>query len=125
MNPVILELPFPPTVNTYWRTAVRGKFATTYVSKKGKQYASDVAVVVRERFGNVEPTSKLLSLKIRVVMPDRRKRDLDNLLKAPLDALTKAGVWVDDSQIEEIYIYKVGVEKPGGFEVTISIKDIE
>ncbi|NBW22487.1 MAG: RusA family crossover junction endodeoxyribonuclease, partial [Caulobacteraceae bacterium] len=38
---------------------------------------------------------------VRVVIeafpPDRRKRDLDNILKSLLDALTHAGVWEDDS----------------------------
>ena len=38
---------------------------------------------------------------IEAWMPDKRVRDLDNLLKAPLDALTRAGFWVDDSQIAD------------------------
>jgi len=33
--------------------------------------------------------------------PDGRKRDLDNLCKATLDALTHAKVWADDSQLQE------------------------
>ncbi len=32
--------------------------------------------------------------------PDRRRRDLDNLLKSVLDALEHAGVYADDSQID-------------------------
>ncbi|NBW20709.1 MAG: RusA family crossover junction endodeoxyribonuclease [Caulobacteraceae bacterium] len=47
---------------------------------------------------------------VRVVIeafpPDRRKRDLDNILKSLLDALTHAGVWEDDSQIEDLRIYR-------------------
>lgn len=37
-------------------------------------------------------------------MPDRRRRDLDNILKALFDALTHAGLWLDDSQIDFISI---------------------
>ena len=37
-------------------------------------------------------------------MPDKRRRDLDNLLKATLDSLTHAGVWSDDSQIDALSI---------------------
>jgi len=32
--------------------------------------------------------------------PDRRRRDLDNLLKSVLDALEHAGLYADDSQID-------------------------
>lgn len=44
-------------------------------------------------------------------MPDRRARDLDNLCKAPLDALVKAGVMADDSLIVDLRIYRAGLDK--------------
>ena len=59
-------------------------------------------------------------------MPDRRKRDLDNLHKGILDGLTHAGVWKDDSQIDDLRIYRcraatgeLVIEKPGRVVVTI------
>ncbi|EEC8945905.1 RusA family crossover junction endodeoxyribonuclease, partial [Escherichia coli] len=33
-------------------------------------------------------------------------RDLDNILKAPLDALTHAGLLIDDEQFDEINIVR-------------------
>ena len=47
-----------------------------------------------------------IAVEIEAFMPDRRKRDLDNILKALLDALTHAGVWADDSQIVDLRIRK-------------------
>ena len=38
--------------------------------------------------------------------PDKRRRDLDNILKAPLDALTHAGLLMDDEQFDEINIVR-------------------
>jgi len=45
-------------------------------------------------------------------MPDRRKRDLDNLLKCPLDALHHAKIICDDSQIDKITISRCQISSP-------------
>jgi crossover junction endodeoxyribonuclease RusA len=52
-------------------------------------------------------------------VPDRRKRDLDNLWKVLGDALTKAGVWKDDSQIWELHLKRGPVFAGGKVEVVI------
>ncbi|PZY33759.1 hypothetical protein DIV21_30370 [Escherichia coli] len=44
---------------------------------------------------------------------DKRRRDLDNILKAPLDVLTHAGLLIDDEQFDEINIVR-GQLVPGG-----------
>ncbi|WP_106425826.1 RusA family crossover junction endodeoxyribonuclease, partial [Escherichia coli] len=54
-----------------------------------------------------------LAIKMIVEPPDKRRRDLDNLLKAPLDALTHAGLLIDDEQFDEINIVR-GQVVPGG-----------
>ncbi|OUK48328.1 hypothetical protein BZL31_21050 [Escherichia coli] len=91
-------LPYPPTVNTYWRR--RG--STYFVSKAGECYRRDVALL-----------SGRLAIKIIAEPPDKRRRDLDNILKAPLDALTHAGLLIDDEQFDEINIVR-GQPVPGG-----------
>ncbi|MCG7044530.1 RusA family crossover junction endodeoxyribonuclease, partial [Pseudomonas aeruginosa] len=61
---------------------------------------------------------------VRVVIhaspPDRRKRDLDNLLKGLLDSLTKAGAWDDDGLVDDLRIVR-GEVKAGG-EVLVTIE---
>lgn len=52
-------------------------------------------------------------------MPDKRERDLDNLFKALLDSLVKAGVLVDDSIIDELRIVRRKVVKNGLVKVHI------
>jgi crossover junction endodeoxyribonuclease RusA len=48
----------------------------------------------------------LLRLDVEAWMPDRRRRDLDNTLKATQDAMTHAGIWDDDSQIDDLRIVR-------------------
>lgn len=48
--------------------------------------------------------NKQLKVTITAYRPDNRRRDLDNLLKAVLDALTHAGVYEDDHLICDLRI---------------------
>ena len=107
-------LPYPPTVNTYWR-----RHGNTYfISEAGKRYRRDVALIVRQQWLKLNLSGRL-AIKIIAEPPDKRRRDLDNILKAPLDALTHAGVWQDDGQIVDLRITKQVSVKPGKLQVWI------
>jgi Holliday junction resolvase RusA-like endonuclease len=57
-------------------------------------------------------------MTIMATRPDKRKRDLDNLLKATLDACS-GHLWVDDVQIQRLTImWAAGTEKGGKLMVT-------
>ncbi len=60
-----------------------------------------------------------VSVSITVHPPDRRRRDLDNLLKGPLDALEHAGVYLDDGQIDRLEIERGDVMRGGRVVVRI------
>ena len=53
---------------------------------------------------------------------DRRKIDLDNRLKACLDAMQDAGVFDDDEQIDHLTIQRAAIKSGGG--ATIAIEAI-
>ena len=103
-----LFLPFPPTINNYYVKTRNGQF----ISMKGKKFRAEAEAEVREQF----PFSALdgsLLVEVILHMPDKRRRDLDNYMKPLLDALTLAGVWEDDSQIDQLAIYR-GTNTFGG-----------
>lgn len=100
MNPTIrLELPYPPTVNTYWRANGHRR----YISPAGVTFTQEVSLIVKNQkpktFGD-----KQVAVSVMIHPRSKRKFDLDNTLKAILDALMKAGMYDDDSQIEYIEI---------------------
>ena len=120
---ITLELPWPPSTNQIWRNTVVGGKPRTLLSVIGRRYRKDVAdacLLARVRKG--------LAGRVRVDIvacpPDKRQRDLDNMLKAPLDALTHAGVWLDDSQIDKLFIERGDICKGGRLLVMISIDEV-
>lgn len=91
-----ITLPWPPSVNHYWRMW-RGRML---VSREGRAYREDVRVLLAGGGFRKPPPGGRIALCMDAFPPDRRRRDLDNLLKGVLDAFEHAGVYADDSQID-------------------------
>lgn len=113
---ILLNLPYAPSVNTYWR---RGRFST-YLSPKGREYK--VAVIEYVIANNV-PKLGDARLKMTLIIRPRSKRifDIDNLAKSVLDSLCDAGVYDDDSQVDELHIIRGEPIKGGRIVVTIEV----
>ncbi len=123
-EPVTLELPWPPSINSYFMEyamppaaakvmeRIRAWGATDLhvwlrqntrtmkrVGDKGHEYRAAVqeyVLVNRLNKGFREP----LLMHMDFYAPDRRQRDLDNHYKPLIDALEHACVFLDDSQIK-------------------------
>jgi len=114
-KPIVdLELPFPPTINTYWRRVGN----QTILSADARQYRKDVLNTYACR--RIRPMQGPLKVSIIFYRPDKRRRDLDNLPKGLLDSLKHAGVYEDDSQIEHLDM-KFGPVRKGGLAVVTII----
>ena len=109
-----LTLPWAPSVNHYW---VHGQ-GRTYISKEGRRFREAVMWECKAR--RVKPQPGRLAVSIRAYPPDRRRRDLDNLNKSVLDALEHAGAYVNDSQIDDLRIYRGPMIEGGALHVQIS-----
>lgn len=112
-----LSLPWPPSANHYWFIVACKGGGRKVIGKKGKLFREEVANVV----GTQSPMEGRLYIKLDVYPPDKRKRDLDNLLKATLDALEHAGIYGDDNQIDDIRIVRKEVDKPGRLDITLGV----
>ena len=121
-----IELPFPPSMNQYWRAVPsktaggRSIGARNILSEEGRGYRALVHQIIRPL--GLEPMQGRLSLSIEFREPKPvRQRDLDNYNKALWDSLTHAGVWLDDSQIDH---YTVSRGEPGAGVVMVAIQEI-
>ncbi|MGN6314566.1 MAG: RusA family crossover junction endodeoxyribonuclease [Rhodanobacteraceae bacterium] len=117
-----LILPWPPTVNTYWRHISKGPLAgRTLISEKGRAYRIAVGQACCAQLRSWAALDSRLSVRIEAHAPDLRKRDLDNLPKGILDSLSEARVWQDDSQIDRLTIERREPRKEGCVIVTIEV----
>jgi len=95
-----LELPYPPSINHYWRRIG----SRTLISRSGRVFRAEVFSIL-----NGQRRPKMLGrleVEVDLYPPDRRRRDVDNILKPLLDSLQHGGIYVDDSQIDELHIHR-------------------
>ena len=116
-----LTLPFPPSINHYWKHKVVGRRAQVYLSKQGIDFKVMVNSAVLQSTPMQQFTGRV-GVSIVLNPPTLRKFDIDNRIKAALDALTGAGVWIDDEQVDELTVVR-GDKVPGG-SMTIRIEEI-
>jgi crossover junction endodeoxyribonuclease RusA len=113
-----LDLPYPPSVNHMYINA-RGR---RFPNKKAVDYKIKVQDIVIDqqarKFG-----SSPISLQIWVYPPDRRKRDISNIIKIVEDSLQDAGIYDDDFQINLLVVERGKILKGG--KVTVIIDEID
>lgn len=102
-----LELPYPPTINHYYRRVGN----RTLISAEGRKYRERIHAILRD-LGHRELTGAL-AVMMTAFPPDRRRRDIDNLQKALLDALQKGGLFQDDRQVRVLLSQWGSVEPEG------------
>lgn len=111
---IAFELPFPPTLNHAWGR----KGNRSYLTQEQKDYRTAVAgALAWDELHDADfplatlevPLTGRLAVALRFFESNHRRRDLDNLPKSVLDALTHAGLWLDDAQIDSLILSRAGV----------------
>lgn len=108
-----LTLPFPPSVNHYYRRVG----PRTLISREGRAFRKDVRALLGG--SGKPPITGRIALAMDAFPPDRRRRDLDNLLKSTQDSLAHAGVFEDDSQIDLLAVRRCDVVRGGRLSIRI------
>ena len=118
-----IELPWPPSVNHYWVYRRVKNRICAFIGPKGTLFRKDAITAVMLQNANIDLAGKL-KVSITAYPPNKIRRDLDNLFKGILDAMQHAGVYKDDSQIDDLRIKRGEVYKPGG-KIIVELQRIE
>ena len=111
---MILEFPFPPSVNHYL-----GRFGNrTYKTAKAKAYNKTVYDLVKASHAD-KGFNTPLCVYYFYWFPDKRKRDIANYEKVLTDSMVTAGVMTDDHLIHKLIQEKKGYCKDGKVVVII------
>jgi crossover junction endodeoxyribonuclease RusA len=112
---IALTLPLPPTINhAYGQRRGGGRF----IKPAGLAFRQAVAEIVAE--AGHKTLEGRIALFAAIHPADRRRQDLDNRSKALQDALTHAGVWLDDEQIDSLHLVRREPVKGGMVRVVIT-----
>lgn len=109
-----LTIPFPPSVNTYWGFKGSRRFLTSRATLFKGFVKTEFVRSGHEGFAN-----KRLQITLELYPPDKRVRDIDNVVKSTLDALCQCGVFDDDGQIDVLHVERKNVIKWGAAKIIV------
>ncbi len=105
---ILLTVPLPPTSN-HRLIPVGGR---QIKSPEYRAWMDQAAWLMRSQLpSKQDPIATNVVVTVGITFPDRRKRDIDNVLKPVNDAMVKSGVLADDSYIKGQIVYRDDIDK--------------
>ena len=105
----VFKIDVPVSAN---QRLIRARNSKALINSKRYRNWFYLAVLQLKTQRRLETLKGRIAVSITVHFADKRKRDLDNLLKGFFDACTHAKVFEDDSQIDSLSIERAQAEKP-------------
>lgn len=114
VSPLRLELPYPPSMNRYWRH-YQGK---TVISTEARNYKQQVGMMALA--AHVSPFSGNVAVTIDLYRPAKRG-DLDNFAKVLLDSM-QGYLFKNDNQVVDLHLRRHDDKKNP--RVVIEVKEV-
>jgi Holliday junction resolvase RusA-like endonuclease len=119
---MVLDLPFPPSVNRLWRSSGKDASSRVYLAPGYVRWKKTAdALMYTNRGWQSQRVSGYFTADILVCPPKGHPRgDLDNRVKAILDYLQRVGIIADDKYCQRLTIEWVDAPRaPEGARVTV------
>lgn len=100
------------------RHVTRGGKSWTITPKRTLEWESKIKESVIPKMLHMQKFEDKIGIRLHFRRATKRKCDIDNLVKAVLDALNNV-VWQDDSQIESVYMTLTRGVKDCGVEICV------
>jgi Holliday junction resolvase RusA-like endonuclease len=110
---MLLKLPMPPSVNSIWRSAGRGR---VYRSKRYKAWRTTAGWELKAQ--HPVPIAGWVRVTISLGLTKRRS-DADNRIKVLLDSLVEHRLIEDDSKVAAVSVAWAGDVPPGRVRVEV------
>ena len=115
MSEATFTLPIPPSVNALHRATRKQK--GVYLSPVYKAWLVEAGMKLNvQRVPEISPP---YAIEYAVGRPDKRRRDVTNLVKAMDDLLQSQGVITDDCHVDDSRIYWCPQQEAGTVKVTV------
>jgi len=137
-NGVVIHIPIEPVPKSRPRITVRNGYARAYTPKKTADFENQVATFIRAYWRNRDPITGPVMMEITVLrsrpkrlcrkkdpehaIPCDTKPDLDNYVKAVLDACEKAQIFTNgDQQVFAINAMKMWAPKGDSGSILVKV----
>ena len=114
----IFSLPWPPSANNSKMPVRMGKAARMVSTPKLRAYHAECLRILDEL--DMPPMEPPYTVQLELHPPTKRKFDLANFEKAPVDALVKSGLISDDCHINRLTLVRGDKFRGGRVIVTIT-----
>lgn len=113
-------LPMPPSVNTLYG---QGHNGAKFLLPDQKHFRATVISIVRDAMCDAaSPLAERIEMRLRLFYANKRRTDISNRIKSLEDALTHAGAYLDDSQIDRLTVERI--LRPGTETCEVSLREL-
>lgn len=117
-----IKLPCPVSAN---QRLIKSKTGILINSSKYRDWHNLALYQIKNQFPKIETLTGRIKLSIEVHFKDKRRRDIDNIVKGLQDVLTDANFFIDDCQIDELFVKRAEIDTDKKGYVIVLIDEIE
>ncbi|MEG3065973.1 RusA family crossover junction endodeoxyribonuclease [Acetomicrobium sp.] len=120
----IFEAEIPGVPPSLWRCYAVNRHGGIFLTKTGRSWKREAMFALLQA-QHEKPLKGRIAVRVRFEAHSRGRWDIDNRFKVLFDAMTEAGVWSDDSQVDRLESEVVVVPLKVASKTVVAVSEIE